>query len=399
MTKQRITIVSCISLLFLALLSVSFLYATHRTITAKAASPSCCGKWRVVKSPNPGTIHNGFNSVAAISAKDVWAVGSKGNQGSTQTLIEHWNGSTWSVVKSPNPSATANSLSGVAAISSSNVWAVGNSYDSHVSKYQTLVEHYNGSSWSVVSSPSPGSFLNNLSSVTAISANDVWAVGDSVSDSQHHTLIEHWNGTTWSIVNSPNQGTNTNVLFGITAISANDLWAVGQYVSSKALTLQTLIEHYNGSTWTIVTSPNIKAMDNGLGGVTAVSSHDIWAVGNASNLSSNTSQTLIEHYNGSTWTIIASPNASSQSFLHGVTVISANDVWAVGLSINSAGIQKTLIEQWNGSTWRMVSSPNPGSALNSLGSVTRVPKAGQIWAVGSYATNNNMTNTFAELYC
>jgi hypothetical protein len=141
MTKQHITKVSCISLLFLAMLSVSFLYATHRTMTAKAACPSCCGKWRVVKSPNPGTIHNGFNSVAAISANDVWAVGSEGNQGSTQTLIEHWNGSTWSVVKSPNPSATANSLSGVAAISSSNVWAVGNSYDSHVSKYQTLVEH------------------------------------------------------------------------------------------------------------------------------------------------------------------------------------------------------------------------------------------------------------------
>jgi hypothetical protein len=128
------------------------------------------------------------------------------------------------------------------------------------------------------------------------------------------------------MVSSPNQGSNSNVLFGITAISANDLWAVGQYVSSKALT----------------------------------------------------SQTLIEHYNGSTWTLVASPTVSSQSFLHGVTALSAREVWAVGLSIDSAGVRKTLIEQWNGSTWRSVASPSPGSALNSLDSVTRVPQTGQI---------------------
>ncbi len=398
MTKQRLTKVSCMSLLFLALLSVSFLYATHRTVTAKAASPSGCGKWSVVKSPNPGTIHNGFTSVAAISANDVWAVGSEGNQGSAQTLIEHWNSSTWSVVKSPNPSSTVNYLTGVAAISSSNVWAVGTSYNSHVSKYQTLIEQWNGSSWSVVSSPNQGQG-SVLNSVTVISAKSAWAVGYAISGnpSVHQTLIEHWNGTTWRIVNSPNQGSTTNVLFGITVISADDLWAVGQYVSSKTLNFQTLIEHYDGSTWTIVASPNIKAMGNGLSGVTAVSSHDIWAVGNASNLSRNTSQTLIEHYNGSTWTIVASSNVSSQSFLHGVTAISAKDVWAVGLSIDSAGVRKTLIEQWNGSTWSSVASPSPGSALNSLDSVTRVPKTGQIWAVGSYTTNGD--ETLAELYC
>jgi hypothetical protein len=403
MTKQGITKVSCISLLFLALLSVLFLYATHRTMTSQAASPSGCGRWSVVKSPNPATLQNGFNSVAAISARDVWAVGNEAIHGSTQTLIEHWNGSTWSVVKSPNPSSTVNSLNGVAAISSSNVWAVGTSYDSHVSKYQTLVEHWNGNSWSVVSSPSQGQW-SLLNSVTAISASDVWAVGNSTgystsgNQSVHRTLIEHWNGTTWSIIASPNQGPNTNVLSGITSISASDLWAVGQYVSSKTLNFQTLIEHYNGSTWTIVASPNIKAMGNGFSEVSAVSSHDIWAVGVASTLPSNTSQALIEHYNGSTWTIVASPNvSSSQNFLHGVTAISANAVWAVGLSINSAGVRKTLIEQWNGSTWRIVPSPSPGSALNSLDSVTRVPNAGQIWAVGSYTTNGD--ETLAQFYC
>lgn len=399
MTKQAIVKVSSTSFLFFALLSVLFLYVAHRITTSDAAYPSGCGRWSVVKSSDPGMTQNGFNSVSAISTNDVWAVGSQATHSASQTLIEHWNGSTWSVVKSPNPSSTVNSLNGVAAISNNDVWAVGTSDDSHARTHQTLIEHWNGSGWSVVSSPNQGQW-SVLNSVTAISVSDVWAVGYAVSGNQsvHSTLIEHWNGTIWSIITSPNQGTNTNVLSSITAISANDLWAVGQYVSGNDLNPQTLIEHYNGNTWTIVVSPNIKAMENGLSGVTAVSSHDIWATGTAFNLPGNTSQTLIEHYNGSTWTIVASPNArSSQNFLHGVTAISARDIWAVGLSITNTGVRKTLIEQWNGSTWRIVSSPSPGSDLNSLDSITRVPTTGQIWAVGSYKTNSDRTLT--QFYC
>jgi hypothetical protein len=64
-------------------------------------------------------------SVVAISADDVWAVGWTGGNSGPITLIEHWNGSTWSVVPSPNPSATDNHLWGVTALATNNVWAVG----------------------------------------------------------------------------------------------------------------------------------------------------------------------------------------------------------------------------------------------------------------------------------
>src|SRR5258708_39433058 len=49
--------------------------------------------------------------------------------------------------------------------------------------------------WTVV--PSPG--VGTLTGVASISANDVWAVGDSSSG----TLTEHRNGAPWSIVPSP----------------------------------------------------------------------------------------------------------------------------------------------------------------------------------------------------
>src|SRR6266702_8897037 len=76
--------------------------------------------------------------------------------------------------------------------------------------------------WTVVSSPSPGS-VNDLNGVASISANDVWAVGDT----NQQTLTEHWNGHKWSVVPSPNVGTHNNELFGVTAVSATDVWAVG----------------------------------------------------------------------------------------------------------------------------------------------------------------------------
>ena len=41
--------------------------------------------------------------------------------------------------------------------------------------------------------------------------------------------VEHWNGTSWAIVPSPNMGTGNNHLNGVAAVSASDVWAVGYY--------------------------------------------------------------------------------------------------------------------------------------------------------------------------
>src|SRR5206468_9107024 len=84
--------------------------------------------------------------------------------------------------------------------------------------------------WEVVSSPNVGTSDNQLRGVAAVSANDVWAVGDYSNGTGHQqTLVEHWNGTAWSVVPSPNVGTGHNVLNGVAAVSANDVWAVGTY--------------------------------------------------------------------------------------------------------------------------------------------------------------------------
>lgn len=142
-----------------------------------------------------------FDAVAAVSANDVWAVGD-----GLGTLIAHWNGSQWSLVKSPSPGTAFNNLYGVAAASASDVWAVRSySNDPQNQDVQTLIEHWNGSSWSIVPGLNPGAQGNAFNAVTAVSASNVWAVGFSYNSTfVQQTLIEHWNGSAWSVVTSPN---------------------------------------------------------------------------------------------------------------------------------------------------------------------------------------------------
>ena len=80
----------------------------------------------MINSPSPSG-RDTLNAVSALSPTDVWAVGSfNGAGGVSQTLIEHWNGTSWARVTSPNPGAD-NALAGVAASSACNAWFAGSS--------------------------------------------------------------------------------------------------------------------------------------------------------------------------------------------------------------------------------------------------------------------------------
>lgn len=368
----------------------------ERSKPMQTISPSI-HKWRIVPSPSPGSA-NGLNAVAAVSANDVWAVGYDNNNGALQTLIEQWNGSQWNIISSPSPGANGNFLQGVAAISASDVWAVGVYYNaSNVS--QTLIEQWNGASWNIVPSPSPG-IGSSLSAVSAISANNIWAVGSYTNTSGiNQTLTEEWNGTSWSFTSGLNVGPSNNQLYGVTALSANNIWAVGSYQKSNGPQTpnKTLIEQWNGSVWRIVSSPN-PAVNSQLYAVAAVSANNVLAVGYSQKSIGPglPSQTLIEQWNGSTWVVAPSPNKGADGcFLNAVAVVSATDVWVVGGFQSFNLIIHTLTEQWNGSAWSIVPSPNQGkNNSNGLNGVVALSDT-DAWAVGFY---NYYAGTLIENY-
>ena len=135
------------------------------------------GTWTVVTSADANTGNNVLAAVTSIAAGDVWAVGNfTTSTGSTQALTEHWDGTAWSIV--PSPTVLESSLNGVAAASTTNVWAAG-SYLTSGSVQQALFEHWNGRKWAQAKSPATpaGTVIFGLA---AVSATDVWAVGRSL---------------------------------------------------------------------------------------------------------------------------------------------------------------------------------------------------------------------------
>lgn len=131
-----------------------------------------------------------------------------------------------------------------------------------------------------------------------------------------------------------------------------------------------------------------------LGGLAALSANDIWAVGHYSD--SRTTNTLTEHWDGSSWSVIASANLSNVNSLSGVAARASNNVWAVR-DFNNGRVNQTLIERWNGTEWKVVPSPNVGTSHNFLNGVVALPK-GKVWAVGDYYNDSGISQTLAELY-
>ena len=381
----------------LCLVSCILLVLTSCSSQNPVVNPSP-GRWVIVHSENPGQAENGRLAIAATSINDAWAVGNYSNQHLVtqggNALIEHWNGSAWSAVKSPQTPLESSILNGVAAISPTDAWAVGYSFStSNSNEQQTLIEHWNGTAWTIVKSPNPAPG-SDLFAITALSATDIWAVGVYShrlgTSLVSRTLIEHWNGTAWTVVQSQNPGSGFNYLTGIAALSADDIWAVG--FSSSGQTVQgmqeVLIEHWDGTSWKVVQGQSPGTNGNVLSEVTAISANDVWAVGSTSGSAPET-DTLIEHWNGSSWSTVQGQNPGKQSNnLTAIVARSPHDIWAVGdyNSVLSAQDAQPLIEHWNGSSWSTVISPNIGTHNTSLGGVTLVPHSSHLWAVGSGAT-------------
>ena len=218
-----------------------------------------------------------------------------------------------------------------------------------------------------------------LTATTAIAPNDIWAVGfANLAPNPQQLLAEHWNGSSWSVVPTPNPaGTAGGSQFhGVAAAASNDVWAVGQtltFDNTTGYTWHPLVENWNGSTWSIVATPTL-AGSGELNAVTVISSNNVWAVGG---LGSGGSGNLIEHWDGTRWSVVAAPNISTSAGLLGISGTSANDIWAVGRVFRHPNVE---ILHFDGQTWSQVAAPNP--AFDSVLTAVTAIAPNNVWAVG-----------------
>jgi hypothetical protein len=252
-----------------------------------------------------------------------------------------------------------------------------------------------------IPSPNVGSGDNGLDGVATITSSDVWAVGEFAGGSAGQTLTEHWDGTSWSVVSSPNVGAGSNFLDAVSADASNDVWAVGIFSNTGGSSL-TLVEHWNGVSWSVVPAVNFGSALTEFFGVTALTPNNVWAVGDYQNTGPNQFVLpLTEHWNGASWSAV--PAAIPTGFggnLHGVAATNPLRVWTVGEESNNSTVDQTLTEHWTLSGWQVLTNPPIGTNFSVLRAVS-APRAQTplafAWAVGGFLNNGASSQTLTEL--
>lgn len=348
---------------------------------------------------------NQLRAVACASGT-CWAVGNHWGSADQMghALIERNAGSGWQQVAAP-ASGPGDVLEAITCISIQSCWAVG----SHVvsSRSFTLIEHYDGMAWRIVSSPNTGLGINDeWTGVTCPAPDMCWAVGYyNATQGGTRTLIAQYSVGSWRLVSRPPipDPSDSEELLSVACRSASDCWAVGHLAlaAQHGLT-RPLVLHSAGGSWSVASAPATAAEDyDTLYSVACVANSECWAVGDDFSYDSSTGlrrrRTLIERNIADSWSVVSTPNAPNQEDeLTGVACASASQCWAVG-GAYAGNVGGTLIEYWNGTAWSLAASQNEGY-MPELQSVA-CEHAGSCAAVGWYGTvPQNLRQTLVEAY-
>jgi hypothetical protein len=316
--------------------------------------------WSFQTTPNPsGAAEPGsvLDGVSCGSATHCIAVGYYNTSAQTAVmLVEAWNGTSWTIQNTPSPKGALDSyLSGVSCSSATACTAVG-SYFSASTGNVTLVEAWNGTAWKVQATPSPahnsGGYLVGVSCHSSSSCSAVGYYYYSFNTSHAElTLAEAWNGTAWKVQATPSPAGSTSGdesdLEGVSCTSATACTAAGYYWKNSSQAYVILAEVWNGTTWKVQSTPSLavhtesEAATAPLDGVSCTSTTACTVAGYYENTSGE-SVTLAEAWNGTSWSVQATPSPEA-SILYGVSCSSSTDCVAVG-SVEDNGTWVGLAE-------------------------------------------------------
>jgi hypothetical protein len=370
------------SLRFTLVATLLFVVLTYSVASGQAGASS---SWVTVETPHAkGSDGDLLRAVSCPDSRWCVAVGWDQTVPATwyRTLIEVWNGRRWSVVPSPNISRVQNDqLTGVSCSSTSSCMAVGyvgsslpkngvatNEPTGYLGKWETLTEIWDGRTWSVVPSPNPvtsSSGLDWLQGVSCTSAHMCVAVGWTETNGSRadKSLVERWDGRSWSVMSSPNvtaqnmlqrilgdRTVQPSGLNGVSCSSVVSCVAVGGYVSKLG---GPLIEGWNGKNWAIVAGPRSDHSDiDSLNSIWCSNAKSCLAVGEDSMKLQD--RPFAESSNGTKWSVSPTPKFEDKdgslplsNSLTSVSCSSDTECLAVGID----NTYHKLIELWNGNRW------------------------------------------------
>jgi hypothetical protein len=357
--------------------------------------------WSIQKPVIP-LVHSG--ALAGVSCRqvdDCMAVGSYGSGVRQLTLAERWDGHAWELLPTPNRAGVDNQLTGVSCSSAKACTAVG--YDDTVRKQdtrrehevsKTLVERWDGSTWTIQPSPSPNGLLRpglkatlaELTAVDCTSPTDCVAVGDHFNTAAVDTvLVEHWDGKAWAVQPAPQpEGARASVFTAVSCTQPDACTAVGYYTKRFDRRVA-LAERWDGRSWSVQLDHVAGAVSSGLSSVSCTSRRACMAVGFSSDSTVGYGAPLGARWDGSVWTFQRLPPPSGFFVaLTGVSCARSIACSAVGFTYNG-GPTAAFVERWDGSIWTLQELRLPRQAEGVRAWGISCPRADVCIYVGSYA--------------
>lgn len=276
-----------------------------------------------------------LDSVSGSSQADVWAVGGIDEDGIGSPLTEHFDGTSWQIVRAPNdPKRKDDTLLSVSTFSPTDAWAVGAMRYVCCGPTLSFAIHWNGVAWAEVPILQTGAEYLSGVAVNPANADDVWAVGDWIAEykGQHNQIYaDHWDGHTWTSFPLPHLLWYPAVS-GVSIAPDGEAWIVGADFGPGNLYS---ILHWNGSAWSPQASKN---SHDHFTAVSAPAPNDVWAAG-----------ALIEHFDGSSWSVSLDPKQLGLTTIDAISGLTSDNVWAVG--------DRGAIIHWDGQRWSDVWGP------------------------------------------
>lgn len=228
-----------------------------------------------------------------------------------------------------------------------------------------------------------------LASVSCTTSSACAAVGYQGFDAPPYPLGEQWDGTTWSLQPTPGFQGDEDEWLGVSCPSATTCSAVGHYVYTGGPVVPEAYQ-WDGSAWqqqSVPTpTPFSKQVNDVLTAVSCPSTNACTAVGYGFPPSGGVSpQPLVERWDGSAWTIQATPALSDPAQLFGVSCPTTTSCVAVGsLGGTPTGGGTALAEVWDGTSWTVEPVAAPSGAASPILRGVSCPTRRSCTAVGFF---------------
>jgi hypothetical protein len=377
-------------------------------VSVPASASGASAPWTIQPSPNPtGSVSASLNAVACPKATVCMAVGDYFlKSGSPIAFAERSVGASWAIASIPeDPNVDASELTGISCPDAHSCTAVGYTVSSSVNAthVRALIEQWDGTTWTMESFARPiGASWAEFSSVSCSNPRSCLAVGGFIRNQingQEQPLTEQWNGSSWSVLATPNpHAENGSSLTGVDCLSPNDCEVQGAFDYAD-VDQSVFASLWNGSTWASQTQVNPGGQDsNSDNAISCTSSQACTSVGTWTNIGA---LGLAQTWNGTTWRrqSVPVPARSQVDNLFGVSCVGGSACTAVGDSADNLNDYPdvAMAQQWDGSEWDIVPVPDPPGAMGtSLSGVSCATPTSCIAVGGS--SNGTTGNTLIEKY-